>query len=249
LPARVRGPVLRGVRRAVGYQGELAVDRRRVPLGGERGGAQPLREGAAAVDRVQRRGAADLGRREHALDALELVDAHRERAGRDVVHVEPGGGEPRVHAGDGGRVACRPIRRVEIVCADRAQECRHAVARPDGEQVSLQPPQPHHVPRQIDDVAHQELLDDALGRDRRGDAGGEPVVGVGILAAHHGRRRQRKGFVDNISNRQFASLCHGTSGISCVFRIDLARVGACRKAKEKSAPVIPVRGFQITRQE
>ena len=59
-------------------------------------------------------GAADLGCGEHALDAVELIDADRERAGGDVAHVEPGGGKLGVHLGDRRRLARRPILRVEI---------------------------------------------------------------------------------------------------------------------------------------
>ena len=141
-----------------------------------------------------------------------------------------GGGDCRLDAlsGDGHKKVISSARKLVRLTARPGSS---SSARADGEQAGLEPPQPHHLPDEIDDVAHPDLLDHVRGRDRRRDAGGELVVAGEILAAHQGRRRQQERFEERVLNGQLASHCHAAPIKSCVPRKDLARRGPCRKMK------------------
>jgi hypothetical protein len=63
------------------------------------------------IDFAERGGAARFRQHDHAVDALDVVDAHRERAGRDRIHGQARAGEQLVDPLDDAALAPDPLNR------------------------------------------------------------------------------------------------------------------------------------------
>jgi len=147
-----------------------------------------------ALDLAHHVAAAGFRRRDHAVDALDLVDARRERARPHALHREAGAGEVPVGLLDGAGLPRRPPARKlpgNVPLQRAGEHLLQPLIGGGGDELSLETAQAKHLPGEIDDIARPHLLEEIRGCDRCRHARQKFPIGRPILARDQRRPAER----------------------------------------------------------